>query len=875
MLVSKFSDSNATLDSVGGKGLSLAYMAQAGLPVPAGFVLTVAFFDPWLARVQQSAEWQQAVAAARSKAETLKAHCEAAKILALRFELNHEQEETLMAALAALKGKLFAVRSSSPEEDLAGASFAGGYETILGVTAERLEAAIRRAFVSCLDERILVYKQQHGFPLDHPRIAVIVQEQLASEVAGVAFSHNPLNNCYDEAVINANFGLGESVVSGMVSPDMFVVEKTKRVILQKKAGKKEQAIWLEADGGTRQEKNTHQALCLSDDQVLTLAALAGQVEQYYQKPMDIEWAFAGGKCYLLQARPITTHFALSESLVTPPGAPKQLYVDLTLSKWGMQEMMSVLGMEHLSIASDAMMRDTIGNVSDETLQALRTTVDGRTYMKLSNSFKLYGTKKAIESFRTQDTARAAILDQLDLSAYIPNRVPPELKGVLPRAGLKIVRLVWKSLQAYRQPDRYCRQHLRDIEATLAELRRILAEDQHLPLREFTTNTLVCMMSYISQRFMPCFTAAIVARRNLDGIFKKQPQAVRERLRYLERALPHNITIEMGLAMYRLSRFTEVAVYVTWDDLAKKLHSDSVSAEFRSAWQAFLDRYGFRSPMEMDVAAPRFYEQPERLFDQVRVLAQNHDAGSSPEAIHQKAIAEREQAYHELLAVARKIGKAKSFEKNYRVWVSFGGFRETGKYLYVYATDIFRRRALEIGQQLARQKRLDCPGQVFDLKLADLERAEADAALDLRALAENNTAYQRRYRHVRDFPCLIDSRGKVFSAPQRRLRPDELGGEAIAPGSVRGKIKVLRTPTEKPVLPGEILVARATDPGWTPLFVNAAGVILEVGGVLQHGALVAREYGKPCIAGIENATALLHDGQTVELDGSNGIVRLLN
>jgi pyruvate,water dikinase len=157
---------------------------------------------------------------------------------------------------------------------------------------------------------------------------------------------------------------------------------------------------------------------------------------------------------------------------------------------------------------------------------------------------------------------------------------------------------------------------------------------------------------------------------------------------------------------------------------------------------------------------------------------------------------------------------------------------------------------------------------------DLDRGIADSSLDLRKVADGNTQFLNRLKRVHSLPRIVDSRGKILRAPMAEAQEDELVGEPISTGTVRGKVKVLYKPDEKPVLPGEILVTRATDPGWTPLFINAAGVILEVGGMLQHGALVAREYGKPCVAGIENAISILKDGQVVEVDGANGIVRMV-
>ena len=164
--------------------------------------------------------------------------------------------------------------------------------------------------------------------------------------------------------------------------------------------------------------------------------------------------------------------------------------------------------------------------------------------------------------------------------------------------------------------------------------------------------------------------------------------------------------------------------------------------------------------------------------------------------------------------------------------------------------------------------------MFDLTVDYLDAAIKDSSVDVRSRAEKNTQFLRKIKNIHDFPRIIDSRGKILYPPRREAAEGELVGEPISPGIVQGQVKVLHTPDEKPVLPGDILVAQATDPGWTPLFINAGGVILEVGGLLQHGALVAREYGKPCVAGIEHVTSLLKDGQIVEIDGLNGVVHLM-
>lgn len=315
----RFDDSPLpTRDEVGGKGLSLITLFQAGLPVPNGFVLTVSFFEPWVVLLKATPAWKTFLAANHTAPHDA---CQRLKAISAGYELNAEQKKRLREALIAFNEKaLWAVRSSSPEEDLEGASFAGCYETVLGVSQNRLEAALHTAFASCLDARIIAYKRERGLGQAEPRIAIVVQEQVASEVSGVGFSKNPLTHNPDEAVFESNWGLGETVVSGRVSPDHFVVNKPTRTILERRMGRKERAQVLLSGGGTHEREDPrHDQLSLQDGQLQALTEALIAVERRYGCPVDMEWAFAGGRLHVLQARPIATPAPARTAAEKAPG----------------------------------------------------------------------------------------------------------------------------------------------------------------------------------------------------------------------------------------------------------------------------------------------------------------------------------------------------------------------------------------------------------------------------------------------------------------------------------------------------------------------------------------------------------------------------
>ena len=336
-----------TLSEVGGKALSLID-ASTSFPVPPGLVLTVTFFETWLEQIQKSEAWKNYINNQYADGTVTKELCDAIKkqcenILSLddgQIKLLEEAVKLAFGPDTDIRHNLgiVAVRSSSPEEDLVGSSFAGGYETSLGVTSDNLQSAIIHSFASLFDHRIHLYKVQHGMDTHAPRIAIIIQRQIASEVSGVGFSINPNNNCYDETVISANFGLGESVVGGVVTPDTYIVDRfdpKESKILSKKVAEKASSIWLDtssSDLGTRQQENkTPNAQALTDAQILEVANLVARVEEEeeYSLPVDIEWAYdKDGRLYLLKARPVTAYIPIFPEMITERGQEKKLYLDV-------------------------------------------------------------------------------------------------------------------------------------------------------------------------------------------------------------------------------------------------------------------------------------------------------------------------------------------------------------------------------------------------------------------------------------------------------------------------------------------------------------------------------------------------------------------
>ena len=879
----------STLAEVGGKALSLIRMSQAGMPVPPGVVLSTSFFTPWFDEIQASNAWLALKTGERDRWPAL---CTAVKDLVPDLPLTEDQRVTLDAArdhLRSLGGSLgadllLAVRSSSPEEDLASASFAGGYETVLGVRPEGLEAAVRRCLASSLDERVLVYKTELGFDAFSPRIAVVVQQQIDSTVAGVGFSLNPLTNDYDEAVIDANWGQGESVVAGLASPDHYVVGKVDGTIIEKTLGAKQRSTWLAANGGTEQrEDHRSDEFTLGDDQLLELTDLMCRIELLYDEPMDIEWAYAGDKLYVLQARPVTTYFPLAPEMRTRPGERRRLYMDGALSDGlTINGAISPMGESWMDDLLAVMFDVYIGESDFDTSPEYGAMFNagGRPYANLSEILWIASPKRLGARASDMNALMGRILASVDDGRYRTAKKPTYLRfwmvRWLPKYFWNTRGVWWTSLKGMVRPEATYALYEQSVDAWEAEMAHI---DYELPLGEFRTRYTKSFVSIFLSVTMPAlisfFLGGLFA---VDRVFKRAPPDVKKESRKLQRGFTNNLVVEMGIALYRLARLLEPSDFDELHELKARIEARRMPQEFLAAWDAFMERYGCRGPLEMDLASPRYGDDPILALRQMSYMSSDDssvdDQSFDPEAAHEHNIAERRRTHEALMSSAGWIRRRK-LRRMHRIIELFAGTRDTPKHHLVMVNYALRKRILIEGEKLVEIDRLDAPEHVFDLTFDDLEKADSDASLDLRQLREERTGFLNVLKaQVREFPQVIDSRGRILRPPPRQEKPGEMSGMALSPGVVSGPVKVLHDPHEKPIEKGDVLVAYTTDPGWTPLFANASAVLLEVGGILQHGAVVAREYGKPCVAGIDGLMTRFDDGQWVEVDGTAGVVRTL-
>ena len=546
---------HASIEQVGGKAYSLIRLSSAGLAVPPGIVLTCAFFEPWFETVLASAEWKLLPAVPTDQWHAL---CTSIKQRAFRLPLSYLQRQAmdaLGAQLAALtNSEVFTVRSSSPQEDLQGASFAGGYETRLGVKPDDILDAVRACFASAFDARVFTYKAARGMALTSPRMAVVVQAQLDSQVAGVAFSLNPLSNDYDEAVIDANWGQGETVVAGRVTPDHWVLDKRSGRLIERSINDKQLSSWLQPGGGLLERHDYRRAeACLTEVQIEQLLTLVNRIELLFEHPVDIEWAIAAGGIRVLQARPVTAFVPLPPALMTQPGERRRLYMDIALSSGlTINAPISTMGLDVFRrLASDLTnlafgVRVPIPTGED----ALLVLDGGRMYLDLSNVMWLGGSRLMAKKMRMADAMVARILESIDPAEYRARRRPSwvRLRSAwrLPMAWWRLRRLIANSVLPFIAPQRTHRRIAQQLTAYEHEL--AASADNALPLAVHWDRYVVSQLQTLFDVSMAAAGLGVLAVQAFTLLARPMIHDDPQLDGKLDRGFEGNVVVAMSIAM---------------------------------------------------------------------------------------------------------------------------------------------------------------------------------------------------------------------------------------------------------------------------------------------------------------------------------------
>jgi phosphohistidine swiveling domain-containing protein len=810
------------LDAAGGKGANLGELTRAGLPVPAGFIATTAVYDRFVAFGRLGETIDRALQDGDGAA--IRAAFEAAAV-------PPDVERALLAAYDQLGQGAVAVRSSATAEDLPEAAFAGQQDTFLNVIGpDALLDAVRRCWASLWTDRAIAYRTRLGLDQRTVKLAVVVQRMVPAEAAGVLFTAHPVSGARDAIVIDASPGLGEAVVSGLATPDHVVLRRGRRGwrIAERRLGQREVVVRAIAGGGTERVDGGGRAIpALPDSALRELARLGAEIERHFGRPQDVEWAWAGGKPFIVQARPIT-------ALPEPPPRPGRA-----------QRLMAGLVTELLPSRP-------------YPLEA--TTWAPAVYGFLSRFFGLLGL--AVRPFDQLFVETDGVI--VRLSGEPPIRATPRV--VL--APLRLLRLARRYDAAAWRADPLLAEvqaRVRTLEArdlrTLGwhELIATVREALAIPalIWEFRVRYLIRPMLAVARLRLALM---LLRRADLLGtlIFTGLETRTLETNRALE-ALAARVRSDPTLA----DVFASHPPHELW----RALEARPTGRAFLEEVRAFLGEYGHRETGgTLQLSRPTWRDAPEVVLGMLQGLARAEPPPPASRPVWQ--VARDEMLAHRLLRFRRVRSAFLDLLAEARY---FAQLREDTRFYFMLPAPVLRRTLLELGRRLAGIGVLDAPEDVFHLRLNELERIDESwpAAAALRGELRAVMIRRRAKRAELDGIPVVDP---------RLLGGAEVGGDVLlggipgSPGVAEGPVRVVRDSSEFGKLhAGEVLVAPFTNPAWTPLFQRAVAVVVDSGGAASHAAIVAREYGIPAVMATVEGTRRLADGHVVRVDGTAGLV----
>jgi rifampicin phosphotransferase len=876
-----------SLPVAGGKAANLGELIQAGSAVPAGFCITTTAYARVSARAGLDTYLEGLEAVDRLDSARQIELATAIRTALIQAPLPPEVIEAVASAYQALSAGSpipVAVRSSATAEDLLEASFAGQQETLLNVIGlEALIAAVQRCFASLWTDRATQYRSSIGIASRSVRLAVVVQRMVEAEVAGVLFTANPLTGKRREAVIDANPGLGEAVVSGATNPDHFVVQTATGKIVERRLGDKQVTIQSAEGGGTERIEAgaSPTRACLSDEQIQTLAALGARVEARYGTPQDIEWAIdASGQVFLLQARPITTLFPLPESA---PSTDEDLRVYLAFGvQQGTYRPFTPMGLSALRLLASGFLA-LIGSPLRDPLAGPRFVVEaaGRPFFEVTAALRHpFGRRFLLEAMREAEVQAAASFEQLAADPRLSLRKTP--RRTFGRALVLLLartNLLWYLLQASLAPQAASWRVQRIVEQRRNTSQVDEPGDAAAHLAAAEGLLLRCL--HLAFRVSPVMLAGMqsfaLARQLLREL------ATESECQVVLGGSPTNPTTQMNLALWRLSqdiRTDKQSLNLLRQKPAEQLAQDYQQGRLPPPLQqglaGFLQVYGHQGVCELDLGIPRWSEDPSYMLALLRGYLEMEESTPAPDLQLQRA----RRAAHEMIATLSQRARQK-YRLRWRL-VRFllerahtlAGFREMTRFVAGLLLAQARQLLGLVGEELVRAGRLNKAEDLYFLTLSEAHAALSGADLRERVSERQATfARELRRRHV---PLVLLSDGTEPTVQTQKGQhavqaAGTLQGTPASPGRVTAPARVIRDPNAAHLEPGEILVAPSTDPGWTPLFLKASGLVMEVGGAMAHGAIVAREYGLPAVVGVAGATEWIATGSRVTLDGTTGTV----
>jgi pyruvate,water dikinase len=845
---------------VGGKAAHLGELSRIeGIRWPAGFCVTTDAFRRIMTAApgidDQLDRLSRLDPGDRQAIRTLTAQL---RRIIERIAVPEELAAAIARSVTALGGQAaYAVRSSATAEDLPTASFAGQQDTYLNVVGlTSILKHVSRCWASLFTERAVTYRLRNGFDQRKVRMAVVVQAMVFPQAAGVCFTADPVTSDRSVVSIEASFGLGEALVAGLVNADVYQVRDG--AVVAKTVGAKKLAIRARPGGGTRKlaiEPECQDRPALTDAQIVRLAQLGRRIEAHFGNPQDIEWCLVDDEFQVVQSRPITTLFPIPAT----GDQGNRVYVSVGHQQM-MTDAMKPLGLSFWQLTAGRPMLDAGGRLFVDVTEILGSPTSRAGFLDLlERSDPLIGD------------ALATIIERGDFVPILPGDGPGR-----PPAGSAVAPI---------QTDPGIVTGLvTDGQASIAALKRDIRTKSGPALLDFILADIQELKRFL---FHPQSMQVIMAAMRASWSLNEELEAwlgEKNAVDTLTQSVPNNVTSEMGLALLDVADVIrphpDVVAFLPRagdESFLDELPALAGGREARDAIAAFLDKYGMRCVGEIDITRPRWSERPTTLVPLILANIKNFEPGAGERRFEQG----RQQAWEKEQQVLTRLralpdGEPKAEEAKLMIdrIRTYAGYREYPKYYMISRYFAYKQALLTDADHLVQARVLRDREDIFYLTFAELSDVVRTNRADDQLIGQRKDAF-RSYQALTP-PRVLTSAGEALTGTYRRagVPAGALTGLPVSAGTVEGRARVILDLAQADLEAGDILVTAYTDPSWTPAFVAIKGLVTEVGGLMTHGAVIAREYGLPAVVGVEHATRLIRDGQRIRVHGTDGYVDLL-
>lgn len=862
------------LPVVGGKGANLGELSRiVGINVPEGFCITTDAYKKMIGDNKELPElFDQLSSLKVDEQDKISDISGRIRNVIETAAIARDIEDEILPYLAQLgENRAFAVRSSATAEDLPLSSFAGQQDTYLNIRGKAsILHHVRKCWASLFTDRAVIYRIQNNFDHSLVYLSVVIQQMVFPQAAGIMFTADPITSDRKVLSIDAGFGLGEAMVSGLVSADLYKVRD--RGIASKKVSTKKMAIYASENGGTEERQlpaDQQNTQVLPDNRILELERIGRKIEMYFGCPQDIEWCFYENSFFIVQSRPITTIYPL------PPRKDDKTRVYIS---YGHRQMMTdafkPLGISFFKLLDKYLGRPEMsvagGRFYKDLSYELSSPVARKITISSFSQVDVLMQKALINLLKRKDFTQALARGKASVLNFGRGGIMPMLKQFMKLNRKNDPETVRELISQNNASVKTLQQNLMD--KTGDDLFAFILQD-HQELTDIMFEPRSVASAYLgiySANWLNKHMEKWLGEANTDDI--------------LAQSAPNNVVSEMGLELLDVAdvvrQYPAVVAYFEhasdetfFRDLDGLEGGDTVSRAIIS----YLDKYGMHCSGDIDITRPRWSERPTLLIPLILGNIKNFKPGAHKVKAEQGQ-QEAERKAKELIDRLGKLPggrvKAKKAKKMISVLRNFIGYREYSKHACLQRYNLYKQALLKEAEKLVQKEIIRYKEDIYYLSFEEFREVIGTKKLDYSIITKRKEEHGVNEKLTP--PRVVTSDGEVISGDYDtgKIPQGALVGIPVSSGVIEGRARVVLKMENARIEEGDILITVFTDPSWSPLFVSVKGVVMEVGGVMTHGAVIAREYGLPAVVGVENATKRIEDGQRIRVNGTEGYIEIL-